>query len=180
MRRNIYVGEPVMGSMDGLTRLGRACLWCLCLSVGLSACQPTKEVKREPTLTFKAPPETAIDKVSDLTDEQKDRLVSRVEEKWHAMERRDFGTVYEYTTPNYRKVFSKRMFLNKFGPGIRWELTGVDILNYDAEAAVATVGVRVITESTTAGSPASGSGKVADTVKEQWLLIDGEWWNNAK
>ena len=71
------------------------------------------------------------------------------------------------------------MFLNKFGPGIRWELTGVDILNYDAEAAVASVGVRVMTGSPKQTSSASG-GLVADTVREQWFLIDGEWWNNAK
>jgi len=128
---------------------------------------------------FEAPTAQKVD-LAGLSEKQQAALVNRVEEKWRAMERRDFAAVYEYTTPNYRKVFSKHMFLNKFGHGIQWQLTGVDVLNYDAEAAVASVGVRVMSGPTTQTLSVHGSGVIADTVKEQWLLIDGEWWNNAK
>ena len=96
------------------------------------------------------------------------------------MERRDFAAVYEYATPNYRRVFSKSMYLNTFGHDIRWVLTGVDILNYDAEAAVASVAVRVMSESTKQTTLASGAGLIPDTVNERWFFIDGEWWNNYK
>jgi len=139
----------------------------------------TDGAKSRPTLTFEAPPPRVVE-VSGLTDEQKAALVSRVEEKWRAMERRDFAAVYEYTTPNYRKVFSKPMFLNRFAFDLRWQLTGVEILNYDAEAAVASVAVRVMSEPANETALAPGVGKISNTVKEQWFLIDGEWWNNAK
>jgi hypothetical protein len=171
---------------DGIASIWRTALYSLCLSLVLAGCSPEGEKKAEdkaekkPTraLRFEAPPVKKVE-VSGLTAEQQAALVSRVEEKWRAMERRDFAAVYEYTTPNYRKIFTKPMFLNKFGPSIRWELTGVDLLHYDADAAVASVGVRVMTGRATETSQASG-GIVADTVQEQWLLIDGEWWNNAK
>ena len=72
------------------------------------------------------------------------------------------------------------MFLNKFGRGVRWELTGIDIIHYDADAAVASVAIGVMSESTKQTAQASGVGPVPDTIKEHWFLIDGEWWNNAK
>jgi len=137
------------------------------------------DAKERPTLTFEAPPPRIVE-VVDLTEAQKAALVGRVEEKWRAMERRDFAKVYEYTTPNYRKIFSKPMFLNRFAYDIRWQLTGVEILNYDAEAAVASVAVRVMSEPAKQTTPASDVGKISDTVKEKWFFIDGEWWNNAK
>jgi len=115
-----------------------------------------------------------------LSANQQQALLSRVEGRWRAMERGDFAAVYEYATPNYRRVFSKSMYLNKFAHDIRWVLTGVDILNYDAEAAVASVAVRVMSESTKQTTLASGIGPIPDVVKEQWFFIDGEWWNNAK
>ena len=177
-----------MGSMNGVFRSRWVMGLSLCLSVVLSACSqqeaevaaaPEKPKKATRMLAFEAPPPREI-RLTGLTEEQKASLVNRVEEKWRAMEQRDFDTVYEYTTPNYRKIFSKSMFLNKFGPGMRWELTGIDVLNYDADAAVASVGAGVMTQSTINTSLASESGLVSDTVNEQWFLIDGEWWNNAK
>lgn len=135
--------------------------------------------KTRPTLTFEAPPPKTID-VSGLTEKQQASLVKRVTEKWRAMERRDFAATYEYTTPSYRKVFSRRMYLNRFAYDIRWELTGVEILNYDSEAAVASVAVRVMSGPAKQTTPASGFGNIANTVMEKWFFIDGEWWNNAK
>jgi len=150
-------------------------------SPGSEAAREAKEgVKERPTLTFEAPPPRKKAEVSGLTDEQKAALVSRVTEKWRAMERWDFAAAYEYATPNYRKVFSKSMFLNRFAYDIRWQLTGIEILNYDAEAAVASVAVRVMSEPAKQTTSAPGVGRVSDTIKEKWILIDGEWWNNAK
>ena len=191
MQRFFHGGLRVISS-NGISSLWRTALWCCCLAVALPGCAPGEEDKAEKAektgqqverkaprkFQFEAPPQK-VHELSGLTDEQQAALVRRVEEKWRAMERRDFATVYEYTTPNYRKVFSKPMFLNRFGSGVRWELTGIDILHYDADAAVASVGVRVMTESTLQTSLAT-SGVVSDTVKEKWFLIDGEWWNNAK
>jgi hypothetical protein len=59
-------------------------------------------------------------------------------------------------------------------------LTGVDVLHYDADAAVASVAVRVMSESTKQTTLASNMGALPDTVSEKWFFIDGEWWSNAK
>ncbi len=150
---------------------------CLCLPALLAGC--AEEEKAPGIRTFEAPPGREI-VVTGLTGQQQAALISRVEEKWRLMEKWDFAAVYEYMTPNYRKVFSKTMFLNKFSRGVRWELTGVDIINYDAGAAVASVAVGVMSESTKQTSLASSIGPTPSTVKEHWFLIDGEWWNNAK
>jgi hypothetical protein len=157
----------------------RNLLACGLLSLVSSGCF-SDEAEKRPTLSFEAPSVTEEVQVSGLSEEQEAALVSRVEGKWRAIEKRDFATAYEYTTPNFRSIFSKSMYLNKFGSDIRWELTGVDVLNYDAEVAVASVAVRVMSESTKQTTLASGGGPIADTVKEKWFLIDGEWWNNAK
>lgn len=143
-------------------------LVALCLSLALLGCAATGGT----VVTGQVP--------ANLPKEQAEALVSRVEGKWRAMERWDFAAVYEYTTPNYRSVFSKSMFLKKFGTDLRWQLTGVDILNYDAEAAVASVAVRVMSESTKQTTLASGVGAILDTVDEKWFFIDGVWWNNTK
>lgn len=151
----------------------------ICLSALLAGCAGEKEEKATGPRTFEAPPEREIN-LSGLAEEEQAALIRRVEEKWRAMEQWDFAAVYDYTTPNYREIFSKTMFLNKFSRGVRWELTGVDIIHYDAEASVASVAVRVMSESTKRTSLASSIGPAPNTVKEHWFLIDGEWWNNAK
>jgi hypothetical protein len=125
--------------------------------------------------------EAAVTEVpTNLTPELEQALIKRVEGKWRAMEAWDYAAAYEYTTPNYREVFSKSMFLNKFGYDIRWVLTDVDVLHYDADAAVASVAVRVMSESTKQTTLASNIGAVPVTVNEKWFFINGEWWSNAK
>ena len=116
-----------------------------------------------------------------LSEKQEAALIQRVSERWHAMENKDFGQVYEYMTPNYRRIFSKRMFLNKIGYDVNWELTEVEVVNYDARVAVASVVVRVMSEPTKPTSEASRAiGALPAIVREKWILIDGEWWNSAK
>ena len=116
-----------------------------------------------------------------LSVEQEAALIERVSERWYAMENKDFGRVYEYMTPNYRSIFSKRMFLNNFGYDVNWELTEVEVVNYDARVAVASVVVRVMSEPTKPTSEASRTiGALPAIVREKWIRIDGEWWNSAK
>ncbi len=124
--------------------------------------------------------EIAPEVPTNLTPELEQALVDRVTGKWRAMEAWDYATAYEYTTPKYREVFSKSMYLNKFGYDIRWVLTGVEVLHYDAGAAVASVAVRVMSESAKQTTRASKMGALPGTVNEKWFYIDGEWWNSAK
>jgi hypothetical protein len=146
----------------------RACyVLFACLSMALFGCSDKDDI---------APKEVP----ATLTTAQQEALVSRVQGRWRALESWDYAAAYEYATPNYRRVFPKSMYLNKFGSDIRWVLTGVDVLNYDAEAAVASVAVRVMSESTKQTTLATGFGAAPATINEKWFFIDGEWWNNAK
>jgi hypothetical protein len=116
-----------------------------------------------------------------LAPEQEAALIQRVTGRWHAMEVRNFKKVYEFATPNYRRVFPKSLYINKFSYEVDWELTGVTIVNYDARAAVASVAVRVMSEPTKQTSAASVAlGAVPITIREKWLKVDGEWWHSAK
>ena len=116
----------------------------------------------------------------ELTPEQASALVQRVEDRWQTIINRDFGATWEFASPNYRRVFSKRMYLGNFSYGLDWELTGIEVLNYDGRAAVASVVARVMTKSTkptSAASKALGSRPIS--IRERWMFIDGEWWHIA-
>lgn len=113
----------------------------------------------------------------ELSQEQQAKLEQRVQERWLALIDRDFDTVWEYFTPTYRETFPKHLYRHKFSYAVKWELTGVRVVNYDAPAAVASVAVRVMSEPTKFTSTASQAvGAVPVTIDEKWMFIDGEWW----
>ena len=59
-------------------------------------------------------------------------------------------------------------------------MTAVEVVNYDAAAAVASVAVRVMSRPTKLTSTASRAiGAVPVTINEQWMFIDGKWWHSA-
>lgn len=97
------------------------------------------------------------------------------------MEIRDFEKVYEFETPNYRGIFSKSLYVNKFSYAVHWELTGVDVVNYDARAAVASVAVRVMSKPAKQTSSASvAMGALPIILHEKWIRVNGDWWHSAK
>ncbi len=116
-----------------------------------------------------------------LTPEFESNLAERVTARWHALEKKDFAATYQYTTPNYRSVFPKALYVNKFSYAVDWELTGVEVVNYDAQAAVASVAVRVMSKPAKQTSAASNAlGAIPLTMHEKWLYVDGQWWHSAK
>ena len=122
-----------------------------------------------------------VDTDPTLSPESEVALVKRVTQRWHAMEIRDFGKVYEFETPNYRGIFSKSLYVNKFSYAVHWELTGVDVVNYDARAAVASVAVRVMSKPAKQTSSASiAMGALPITLHEKWIRVEGKWWHSAK
>jgi hypothetical protein len=115
-----------------------------------------------------------------LSEESLRQLETRVRERWLALEKRDFNAAWEYTTPNYRISFPKSLYSRNFSYAVNWELTGIEVVNYDAVAAVASVAVRVMSEPTKQTSVASRAvGAVPVIFHEQWLKTDGEWWYSA-
>ena len=116
-----------------------------------------------------------------LTDEGKTALLARVSERWHAIEKKDFAATYIYTTPKYREVFPKALYVNKFSYAVDMQLTGVEVLNYDARAAVASVAVGVMSRPAKQTSVASNAlGALPLTLNEKWIFVEGEWWHSAK
>ena len=97
------------------------------------------------------------------------------------LEAKDFSKAYEFETPNYRGIFSKSLYVNKFSYAVDWELTDVEVVNYDARAAVASVVVRVMSKPTKQTSVASiALGALPMNLTEKWIFVDGEWWHSAK
>src|SRR6056297_1342609 len=112
-----------------------------------------------------------------MTDVEQARLLERVEARWNALEQRDFGAAWEFTSPAYREVFSKSLYEKKFSYMVEWELTGVEFLTYDADAAVASVAARVMSKPVKHTSAASAAlGAVPTTQVEKWVFVDGQWW----
>jgi hypothetical protein len=113
-------------------------------------------------------------------DPDLDALKIRVEQRWQALSAQDYARVYEFTTPNYRRVFPKALFVRNFSYALNRELTSVEVTNYDARAAVASVAVRVMSSPTKQTSTASiAVGAVPMIINEHWLFIDGQWWHSA-
>lgn len=124
--------------------------------------------------------EQAPEVANELTEAQRSALETRVEERWQARIAHDWGKAWEYSSPAYREVFPKHLYVKKFSYTANWELTGVEVLNYDGPAAVASVVVRVMSKPTKQTSAAARAlGAMPRELHERWILSDGEWWFSA-
>jgi hypothetical protein len=69
------------------------------------------------------------------------------------------------------------MYTSQFSYMVERELTSVEILNYDAAAAVASVAVGVMSRPVKQTSAASAAiGAVPVEFVEQWILRNKTWW----
>lgn len=119
----------------------------------------------------------ASESVDGLSSQQLAALEARVRERWQTLSARDYESTWEFSTPLYRSIFPKDLYVLQFSYTVERELTGVEVLNYDASAAVASVTARVMSKPLKLTSTASRSiGALPVTVHEKWILIDGEWW----
>jgi len=115
-----------------------------------------------------------------LSEARIEQLEARAEARWEALEARDWARAYEFLSPAYRAVFSREMYAQKFSYMVEWELTGLEVVAYDAPAAVASVTVRVMSRPVKQTSAASAAiGAVPTRSVEQWILSGGEWWYSA-
>ncbi len=116
-----------------------------------------------------------------LTEEQVIALEDRVYARWQTKIAREFDKTWEFSTPTYRATFPQELYRFGYSYAVEWELTGIEVLDYHADAAVASVAVRVMSKPTKLTSSASRAiGAVPVTIIEQWILIDGEWWYSAR
>ncbi|GAB5452705.1 MAG: hypothetical protein Hals2KO_30330 [Halioglobus sp.] len=116
----------------------------------------------------------------ELEPQQVASLTERVEARWETLEARDFDKTWEFQSPIYRASFPQHLYKYNYSYAVEWELTEINVVAYDAQAAVASVAVRVMSEPTKQTSVASRAiGALPVTFHEQWILIDGEWWHSA-
>lgn len=107
-------------------------------------------------------------------------LEERAQQRWVALINRDWARAYDFTSPAYRAVFTREMYERKFSYLVEWQLTSVEFLHYDADAAVASVAVRVMSRPAKLTSAASEAiGAVPTRFVEQWILSDDQWWYSA-
>ena len=118
--------------------------------------------------------------VPGLSEASLSRLETRVAERWQARIAHDWGAEWEYNSPAFREVFPKQLYVKKFSYTGNWELTGLEVIEYDPEAAVASVVVRVMSRPTKQTSAAARAiGAMQRELHEKWILVDGEWWFSA-
>ena len=113
----------------------------------------------------------------ELSDNQKNHLIQRVSDRWRCLERNDYACAYEFLSPAHRKVFSYEMYRNRYFSQLDRVLTGVKVVAYDRDAAVASVRVGVMSRPLKNTSSASRAIAVTPaTLTEAWLWNGGTWW----
>ena len=112
-----------------------------------------------------------------LTQELQYKLVERIERRWEFYAVRDYTGTWDFSTPEYRRIFPRESYYKNFHGLLEMELTGVQLLAYDADAAVASVAVRVMI-SPRPGAPAASLafGKRPSTIDERWKLVGDTWY----
>lgn len=137
------------------------CLRYACLTLLLACTMPP--------ISWAAAPEG-------LSEQQVIALEQRVRERWQAVSSSDYEKAWEFSTPVYRSVFPKNLYVLQFSYAVDRQLTGVEVTHYDAAAAVASVTVRVMSKPLKQTSVASVAiGALPVTANEKWVLVGGEW-----
>lgn len=115
-----------------------------------------------------------------LSQKQVEALEQRVRERWQTVIDHDFEKTWAFSTPTFRGIFPKSLYVHNFSYAVESELTSVEVVDYDADAAVASVVAGVMSKSTKQTSAASRAlGAVPITVREKWIFTEGEWWHST-
>ena len=113
----------------------------------------------------------------ELVGSEKDQLIQRVTGRWQCLVQNDYVCAYNYTTPAYRNVFSQDLYKIGKGSMLERRLTGAKVVNYDSDAAVASVEVGVMSRPFKYTSSASRKlGPRFTTNEERWMWDGGKWW----
>ena len=113
----------------------------------------------------------------ELSESKESDLIQRVSGRWQCLERNDYACAYKFLSPAYRRVFTPEMYGNRYFSELDRVLTGVKVVAYDRNAAVASVLVGVMSRSATDASSASRAISVTpSTLTEGWIWYRGEWW----
>ena len=114
-----------------------------------------------------------------LDKENKDRLELLVNERWNKIIDYDFGSAYDYETPNYKAVFTKDLYAAQFSHGVAWELKKIEAIKYDVASKIATVSVLVETRPRNSKGLDATVKTASVEIREKWLHIKGRWWHSS-
>jgi len=106
-----------------------------------------------------------------------DALKSRIETRWQALAAKQYEKAYALETPNYRRVFPLKLFLNKFALGSTSRLEKILDVKYDPETRIANVLMRVNSRSTRASTKWATKMPLNTRIREKWLNIGGQWFH---
>lgn len=104
-------------------------------------------------------------------------LKERVEQRWGALHEHAFFKAYEFETPEYRKVFDKKLYVASFGGNVGWRFVKLIDVNIDAAKKLATVHVEVSTSTYSPDSKVELNA-IPVSFEEKWLHIDDQWWHS--
>ena len=117
----------------------------------------------------------------ELSESKERQLIQRVSDRWECLERNDYACAYKFLSPAYREVFTPEMYRGRYFSELERVLTGVKVVAYDRNAAVASVLIGVMSSSSTDASSASrASSIVPSTLAESWIQYKGEWWYHER
>ena len=106
------------------------------------------------------------------------RLRKRVQARWDALLRNDYDSLYGFTSPSYRKAFSKKHFLSQYATQIKRtgiEITGVEFTNAYKSTAKVKLNILYLVD--------LWGGKVHKGSRhhtESWVKEGDEWWRVEK
>lgn len=103
---------------------------------------------------------------------QKPRIAERAEARWSALIAGDFDAAYQFSSPEYKSVFSLQQFRGKFGTAVVWNVARVKSVAYD-HLSVAHVLVQVEYQAPVGLQDVKGVREMT----EKWLYsADSEWY----
>lgn len=105
--------------------------------------------------------------------ETEQALRDRVLARWDALLKRDYDAVYGFTTPSYRKVFTKQDYLGRFAEQVRRDKVEIHHVEFLNEARTK-ARVRVIIHFTT--TIPGGLYQGTNGIWETWVVEAGQWW----
>jgi hypothetical protein len=97
-------------------------------------------------------------------------VLTRAQDRWKALLKRDWATAYEYVTPAYRALVPLDRYGNQFSGPVQWE--GATAKSAKCEEKRCEVVVEIVFRTLLPGH----RDRVSSThIQETWVLEDGQW-----
>lgn len=116
-------------------------------------------------------------KASNPTLTVENNLKRRALARWQHLIDGEIDSVYQYASPNYRKLYTKEQFTEHFNSAVKWK--SVEVL----KMSVSDNSVKIVLNIAYKLPPQldlerqSSLGTLNKEIEENWVKIDNEWWH---